>query len=269
MKNVKKHETLDDAHANVDAISSTDDSTPAWPDIFSYLLDKGAPDTIGISHDIELAWLRHITDGSPAPDWQKTPQLKKLDPWTTLDKYFSAKRIEYMIVSLNSMAMRAVIDMGVPVDKAAACSEFILNKLAKAKRKKEIFEILGILDKAYFYLAEQERKRKSQSLIVEKCRQYIQDHIYQKFTIQQMADELAASRTSLSRKFTEQMGMSMQDYIREQRLALAANMLKYSDEDIGQISENLHFSSPSRFSAYFKEKYKLVPSAYRKRNRRT
>lgn len=43
----------------------------------------------------------------------------------------------------------------------------------------------------------------------------------------------------------------------------AANLLKYSDEPVGQISDYMRFSSPSRFSLYFKEKYHMTPSEYR------
>ena len=84
-------------------------------------------------------------------------------------------------------------------------------------------------------------------------------HLYQQFTIQQMAKEMSVSRSCLSSTFSRQTGMSIKEHIIEQRLIASSNMLKYSGESVFRISEYLKFPSQSSLSIYFKKKYGITP----------
>ena len=85
--------------------------------------------------------------------------------------------------------------------------------------------------------------------------------------MQEIADETGKSRSYLSRKFSKEAGISIQDYILDQRLQAAANMLKFSDFEIADIAEYLCFSSQSYFGDQFKKKNNMTPAEYRKRNK--
>lgn len=99
--------------------------------------------------------------------------------------------------------------------------------------------------------------------MIEQCKDYIARNLYKKFTITEMAAELAMNRTYLSQMFSEQTGTTLQTYIRGERLKAAANLLKYSSETVGQIAEYMQFSSAGRFCGYFKEVYQMSPLEYR------
>ena len=98
---------------------------------------------------------------------------------------------------------------------------------------------------------------------IEQTKDYIAKHLYKKFKISQIAEELGVNSSYLSRRFSEQTGKTISQYVLKERLKAAANLLKYSEESIGQIAEYMQFSSPSRFGEYFKNAYGKTPAKYR------
>ena len=81
-----------------------------------------------------------------------------------------------------------------------------------------------------------------------------------------MAAELGVSRSYLSRHFSEQAGITLQDYVLQTRLEAAANMLRFSKEQIGTIAEYLCFPSQSYFTERFRKQYGMTPGEYRREN---
>lgn len=75
------------------------------------------------------------------------------------------------------------------------------------------------------------------------------------------------SKSHICRVFSQHMKMSPTDYINEQRLIYAANLLKCSDWDILYISQEAGFSSLSHFYHCFKAKYHMSPKKFRNAGR--
>lgn len=71
------------------------------------------------------------------------------------------------------------------------------------------------------------------------------------------------SAAYFSRLFRSCYGRPFSDHIRIHRLQLAAQRLAAGRESLSQIAYALGFSSPSHFSACFRERFGMTPSAYR------
>lgn len=110
-------------------------------------------------------------------------------------------------------------------------------------------------------------KENRNSDCVEQCKDYIAHHRTKKFSLNDVAEAVGKNPSYLSRVFSEQTGMTMQDYALNVRLEAAANILKYSNESVGGIAEYLSFSSQSYFGEKFKKKYGLTPADFRKKNK--
>lgn len=79
------------------------------------------------------------------------------------------------------------------------------------------------------------------------------------------AREMGIARTKLFVKMKAVTGQTPNDFVFTIRLKKAAIMLKENLElNISEISDRLGFSSPRYFSKCFKDKYHIVPLAYRK-----
>jgi len=85
--------------------------------------------------------------------------------------------------------------------------------------------------------------------------------------VQDIANELALSRSKLYRKIKELTGKSANEMIRRMRLEKSKELLAITEMTIGEICYKVGFSSPSYYTKRFKEHTGLIPKEYRLRNK--
>ena len=78
----------------------------------------------------------------------------------------------------------------------------------------------------------------------------------------------AMSERHLQRRFKDEMGMSLQDYVAAYRIKLAKELLRDSDLALKQIAYDLGYANPSHFSRSFKSATGISPSAFQRAIRR-
>lgn len=86
------------------------------------------------------------------------------------------------------------------------------------------------------------------------------------FNTEDFAKELGMSRMQLHRKLKALTGLSATEFVRSQRLKLAAQLLKKSDINVSQIGYSVGFNNHSYFTKCFKEHYGVSPSEYVKKS---
>ena len=67
----------------------------------------------------------------------------------------------------------------------------------------------------------------------------------------------------LSRGFSSLYGISIHQYIIDQRLAQAAQLLLDGDRNVSEIASIVGYGKPSNFAAAFKKRYGVIPKNYR------
>jgi AraC family transcriptional regulator of arabinose operon len=83
-------------------------------------------------------------------------------------------------------------------------------------------------------------------------------------SVEQLADEVGLSASRLAHVFREEEGKSIQSYIKERRLSMAALLLVQTHERISQIAYSVGFNDVSNFNHAFKRRYGMSPRQYRK-----
>ena len=83
------------------------------------------------------------------------------------------------------------------------------------------------------------------------------------FHVDQLADALAMSRSSLFRKIKGLSGFSANEYIRIMRLKKAAELLKETDHSINEVCYLVGFSYPSYFTKLFYKQFGIYPKDFR------
>lgn len=221
-----------------------------------------------LAYQEELNWLSRIENGTlESVEEQMTPEnLEKMERIGTLTGGNSMKQYEYMAVASVTLASRAAIRGGANAYEAYRVSELYLQKISLST---DAMEILQIHMQAVLKFAELVRQAKENRNYdcVEQCKDYIARHRTQKFSLEKVAEAVGKNASYLSRVFSEQTGMTMQDYAMSVRLENAANLLQYSNESIGEIAEYLNFSSQSYFGEKFKKKYGQTPVCYRREHK--
>jgi two-component system response regulator YesN len=105
--------------------------------------------------------------------------------------------------------------------------------------------------------------KKQYSKIVNDALTAIHETFEQRVTLQDIASKVHTSPAYLSRKFSEEVGMSLIDYLTEYRIEKAKHLLAHTNESISAIAEKTGFNSLHYFSTQFKKKETLTPKQYR------
>lgn len=82
------------------------------------------------------------------------------------------------------------------------------------------------------------------------------------YSVDSLASDLCMSRANLHRKMRSITGLTPTDFIRNQRLERAAQLLRTTSYSINEISDLVGFSYASYFSKCFKDKYGVLPKDY-------
>ena len=101
------------------------------------------------------------------------------------------------------------------------------------------------------------------SALVQQIIGTLEEHILNDWQLEDFSEKIGYSKFHLTRKFKEETGFSIGEYIRTRRLAIAAQLLLNTDEPILIIAFELHFQSQEAFTRAFKQVYKLPPGKYR------
>ncbi len=234
-----------------------------------YELENVFQERSRVAYEEEMQFLNGIEQGKlPSGEMRLSPEnvdmLSKVGIFTKDND--GLKQAEITFVSGIVLATRAAIRGGVPPFEMYTMSDIFLQKMTSAQN---IMDMIRIYIEACNRIVQavNEAKSRKTSDLVETCKKYIERHRNGKIVIADMARELGKSQSYLARRFHEETGITLQQYALDQRLEAGANMLKFSDERIGDIAEYLGFSSQSHFSNLFMKKYGQSPAEYRRQNK--
>lgn len=164
-----------------------------------------------------------------------------------------------------AMCTRAAVEGGISPKEAYQISDFYLQKSDECK---SVSELIALRNRAVRDLTERVSKKKSnqkKSNYVERCKDYISKHYREKIYLKDIAEVMGIGSTYLSRLFSEETGICIQDYIAQCRVDKAANLLAYSEESIAFIAEYVNFPSQSYFGNVFKKYKQMTPREYREK----
>jgi two-component system response regulator YesN len=100
--------------------------------------------------------------------------------------------------------------------------------------------------------------------IVQKLKAYINENLYEELTREELASYVYLNPAYLSRLFRKETGLSLSDYILQERMRKAADMLLCTDKTISEIADSLGYDNFSYFARLFKKIYGMTPQYYRK-----
>lgn len=93
---------------------------------------------------------------------------------------------------------------------------------------------------------------------------YIKQNLSIKMSISEIAENVFVSKSTLTKHFQKELGMSVNQYITDTVMAESARMLLVGNVSVLAVSEKLGFSDQFYFSRRFKEKFGVSPREYRK-----
>jgi AraC-like DNA-binding protein len=102
------------------------------------------------------------------------------------------------------------------------------------------------------------------SSVTQRAIEFMENHLFDKITIKDLAKQSKASESTLLRAFKHDLSIPPFKYLRLRRLDEAMKLLRHENIHVGDVANLLGYESFSAFSEAFKERFGVVPSSCHK-----
>lgn len=126
-------------------------------------------------------------------------------------------------------------------------------------------ELAAALRKALSGLPAQPQEARTPGEIAGEIRRYIDGNLRGGINVDALAERFHFSREYIERIFRAQHGCAVYEYIQQERMKQAAELLKNPRLSLQAIAEHLGFSNANYFSKAFRRFHHCSPSEYRER----
>ena len=174
--------------------------------------------------------------------------------------------LRYHFVVATAMITRFCTEGGMPMEEAFTLSDEYIRRMDCCTNIPEIIYVHHQMAMDFVCRMRQLHRNVASSKQVAQAIDYIYVHIMDRITVNELAASISISPTHLSRIFKQETGISVSEYIRQRKIDMAKNLLRFSGYDYVEIAVMLSYSSQSHFIQHFRSQTGMTPKAYRKQN---
>lgn len=146
-----------------------------------------------------------------------------------------------------TLASRAAIRGGMDADDALMLSDRYIQRCELMNTAEEITNLQFHMISDYTARVERLHFGSDPSQLIAAVSNYIQHHLSEPITTEQIAASLYISRTHLSARFHKETGITLSDYILKEKTEEAKRLLRYTDKSLAAISAYLAFHRKAIF----------------------
>lgn len=105
--------------------------------------------------------------------------------------------------------------------------------------------------------------------MIDKISQKIRENPFERFTVEELADQLGCSLDHFIRRFRFCKGITPGEFILRCRMQTAVDLLQYTDSSVTDIADQLGYPDVYTFSKQFRKRIGKPPSVFREEHRRS
>lgn len=162
-----------------------------------------------------------------------------------------------------SIVCRAAIEGGLSPDEAYSVSDAYIQSTMDSHTIDETSGICMSMYDDFVRRVHRQRENPNYSQAIQRTVNYIEMHLDRNIHAQELADMIGYSVTYFTRRFREETGFGISDYVKAARIERAKTLLDTSDDSIQNISDKLGFTTRNYFTKCFKEITGVTPVEYR------
>ena len=170
------------------------------------------------------------------------------------------KNLSIVVISI---ACRAAIDGGVAPQKAFSMSDVFISNIERMTQVLPIQAAVVEYEREFARAVEQVKHDSEHNRYVELAKEYVAEHIDESIRVVQIGEALGINENYLTGLFHKYEGITLQHYIRKEKVRQAKELLLYSLYSCSEIAALLCFSTQSHFSSAFKREVGMTPAKYR------
>ena len=172
------------------------------------------------------------------------------------------------IIAQVTLVTRAAVDGGMDAEAAFSLSDYFIQQIEICTTSDEVYSISGEMYQTFVQKVHDVRTAHFTPLTAFMCT-YIDKHIFEKISLDSLADDLGYDTYYLTTIFRKDTGCTIKQYILEKKVTQAKILLESTLMEVQEISDRLSFPSASYFCTQFKKIAGESPLSYRKnRNNR-
>lgn len=168
------------------------------------------------------------------------------------------------IGTVTKVGMLGAIPGGLDTEQVYALIDLYIQKAERMHSVDEIHELQYSMVMDFCQRTAATKTPEGLSEELHRCMTYIRNNTDQVISIADVAAQINRSESYTIRKFKEELGITVGEYITGCKIEVAKRLLAYSDKSLAEISFYLCFSSQSYFQNVFKKRIGVTPMQYRK-----
>lgn len=213
---------------------------------------------------VEKALLKMVRDGdlNYRGVYNQTNNVSNGVPIRSNDHLRQAKT---SVIVFTSLCVRQAIEGGLSPDLAYSVGDMYIQNVENSQNTNEIATWSLSMYEDFIQRVHQCRVNPKVSRQIRACCDYIEMHVEDELTTENIARTIGYTRYYFSRRFKEEMGVSVTDYIKAARIERAKLLLTSTDLSIQDIADRLHYCSRSYFSTVFLDTVGCTPTKFREK----
>jgi two-component system, response regulator YesN len=191
--------------------------------------------------------------------------LNELLGYVFFNHYGDNNRIIAMCIELIVVMSRAAVEGGARYEEVCKITHSIYEKAFNSVDIEVIcMWLLDMLEKMILLIFPMTIDKKEQMAVIKKSIQYMNQHLRENLTLEQVAKHVNLSTTYFSRLFSGEMQTTFVEYLSMIRVEQSKIYLANEEYSISDIALMLGFSDQSYFSKVFKKIEGITPGKYRR-----
>ncbi len=169
-----------------------------------------------------------------------------------------------IFVVSTTLVSRAAIEGGLPEEEALSMSDRFIRHSEELFNPEPLAKLQYQMVMDYAKAVHELVNEKPLTPLIASLVTYIHQHLSLPLSLESLSTHFHLSRNNLASKFKNEMGLTISQYIMNEKMRKAKWLLAYTDKSLEEIAEYLGFASQSHFQTRFKSDAGLTPMAYRK-----
>lgn len=226
------------------------------------------PDTPQVSRDRHRVWMAE----QALLQMVRTGDLNYKQPLSNsmavssgvpVDSSDALRQGKISVIVFASIVCRAAIEGGLSPEEAYSLGDRYIQTAESAKTMDDLMPLGTMLYDDFIRRVHKCRTNPKLSPQIQRCCDYIEMHLEQKIRASDLAVLVGYTEYYLTHKFKEEVGASVNDYVKFAKVERAKILLKSTDMTVQDISDRLCFGTRNYFSRVFQEVAGCTPIQYR------
>lgn len=162
-----------------------------------------------------------------------------------------------------SIVCRAAIEGGLSPEVAYSLGDAYIQSAMDAHTIEETSTICMSMYDDFVRRVHRTRENPKYSEPIQRCCNFIEMNLDRNIHAQELADLVGYSVTYFTRRFREETGFGISDYVKAARIERAKILLEASESSVQEISDKLGFTTRNYFTRCFREVTGKTPIEYR------